>query len=447
MNMPEEFKPPTGEKSSINLPLPDLRADIERIKSQKSQEGETTGRTIPVGFPLIDLTKPPPGYNPYGFSQNSDQEYDEKVRRFLQETTSEPRRSEGGRERSHQASGDRKSRREKRRKSRSRERSSRSSRSSRREKSKEKEERRSKRSRGSSGSQQSKGGEPILIDDDDFTKKLNDHLTGSENQTEPSHSSEQKSHRDKSQEGKSSGGSKDKLEKRKSSSNVFGSEDELNSSREENVRSRVPSGGGMWIPTGQDSIIDGVKEAINKLGGREKTDKHRSQSGSEKKTISTEAKDNYEIKFDKRTGMYIRMPKDAAAGQNGESKGSEDVIEVKSEARGSRTGEKSPTKLPSKRRSKSKSKERKESRRRSRSRSRGRRSRSRNRRRSSKSRDRRKSKSRSRKRSKRSRSRERRRKSRSRERRSRSRSNERSWKERGSYQDAQSSLQQEISGK
>ena len=73
MNMPEEFKPPTEQKSNINLPLPDLREDIERIKSQKSLEGETAGRTIPAGFPLIDLTKPPPGYNPYyqaGFSQS-----------------------------------------------------------------------------------------------------------------------------------------------------------------------------------------------------------------------------------------------------------------------------------------------------------------------------------------------------------------------------------------
>merc|ERR1719436_798636 len=101
-----------------------------------------------------------------------------------------------------------------------------------------------------------------MIDDDDFAKKLNDHLAGSDK------------------------------EKKKSRSNVFGSEDELNSSREENVRSRVPSGGGMWIPTGQDSIVDGVKEAINKLGGREKSDKQRTQSGSEKKTLPTEAKDN-----------------------------------------------------------------------------------------------------------------------------------------------------------
>ena len=449
MNMPEEFNPQTEQKSNINLPLPDLREDIERIKSQKSLEGETGGRTVPAGFPLIDLTKPPPGYNPpgyyqTGFSQSSEQEYDEKVRRFLQETTSEPRRNEGGRERTREESGrkPRRSRsREKRRKSRSRERGSRS----RREKSREKDERRKKSRRSSSG-QQSKADEAILIDDDDFTKKLNDHLTGSEKKKERSHSRGKKSHREKSQERKSS--SKEKSKRK--SSNVFGSEDELNSSREENVRSRVPSGGGMWIPTGQDSIVDGVKEAINKLGGRERSDKQRSQSGSEKKPLSAEetTKENYEIKFDKRTGMYIRMPKDAAAGQNGGSRGSEDIIELESTAI-------TPTKLPSKRRSKSKSKER-SSRRRSGSRSRGRERRSRSRRRRSRSRSRRGRRSRhrsdSRKRSNRTRSRSRSRKRREskgsrRRTKSRSRSNDRSWKDRGSYQAAQSSLQQEISGK
>ena len=59
--------------------------------------------------------------------------------------------------------------------------------------------------------------EAILIDDDDFTKKLNDHLTGSEKKKERSHSRGKKSHREKSQERKSS--SKEKSKRK--SSNVF----------------------------------------------------------------------------------------------------------------------------------------------------------------------------------------------------------------------------------
>ena len=44
----------------------------------------------PPGFPMIDLTKPPPGYHPPVQAapgpSRYEQEYDEKVRRFLHET-------------------------------------------------------------------------------------------------------------------------------------------------------------------------------------------------------------------------------------------------------------------------------------------------------------------------------------------------------------------------
>ena len=435
MNMPEEFQPPTEQKSNMNLPLPDLRQDIERIKSQKSIESGTPGRpepAVPPGFPLIDLTKPPPGYNPYyqgQYSHNSEKEYDEKVRRFLEETASDKRRSEQDSVRDSSRHGRRRSRsrsRGKRRKSgeRSKDRRSRSSR-------REKSESRGKKSRRSGSKSKNKVEEPILIEDDDFTKKLNDHLSGSDRHKEEGSSARKKSHRSKSRERKSDNDkdSKGEKEKRKTSSNVFGSEDELNSSREEEGRTRRPSGGGMWIPTGEDSIVDGVKEAISKLGGQDK----RRRSGNEKKVTDESDNANYEIRFDKRTGMYIRTSKEAS-GRNGEvhpsqniSNKTDDVVET--ESRIIRT-----------RRSRSKSKDR-TSRHRSRSRSRTRRRRSRSRRRRSRSSSRR-HKSRPRSHSRRRRdSRTTRRRSKS-----RSKSDERRWKDRGSYQAAQSSLQDDIKG-
>ena len=60
---------------TMNLPLPDLRQDIERIKSQRSQEessGEKTpAKTVAPGFPMIDLTKPPPGKSHHKLCFNS----------------------------------------------------------------------------------------------------------------------------------------------------------------------------------------------------------------------------------------------------------------------------------------------------------------------------------------------------------------------------------------
>merc|ERR1719474_2300487 len=61
MNMPEEYQP--SSQPAMNLPLPDLRQDIERLKSQRSQEESSSGdkttpaKTVAPGFPMIDLTK------------------------------------------------------------------------------------------------------------------------------------------------------------------------------------------------------------------------------------------------------------------------------------------------------------------------------------------------------------------------------------------------------
>ena len=48
--------------------------------------------------------------------------------------------------------------------------------------------------------------------------------------------------------------------------NVFGSEEEQDEKKRKVPEAKkVPASGGMWIPTGEDSILDGVKEAISKL--------------------------------------------------------------------------------------------------------------------------------------------------------------------------------------
>merc|ERR1719318_571600 len=117
MNMPPGYQPPVVRSQGMNLPgapLPDVRLELERIKSQKAEEEQKTTSLLtedriaspapssspavagaPVtGFPVIDLTQPPPGYPPvhygHGYGHNypayDQQDYDDKVRRFLQET-------------------------------------------------------------------------------------------------------------------------------------------------------------------------------------------------------------------------------------------------------------------------------------------------------------------------------------------------------------------------
>merc|ERR1712098_552196 len=304
MNMPEEHQP--SSQPAMNLPLPDLRQDIERLKSQRSQEESSGDKTTPAktvapGFPMIDLTKPPPGWQPpvMAHAQMNDKEYDEKVRRSLRSSSRHRRRSK----RSRSKSGDRKRRSKSRSKSKTKKDKSRS-------KSKEKEK--------------------ILIEDDDFNKKLKDHLSSSQKRKSKSRSKDRrrsksksrdrKRSRSRSKERKSSRRSRSrehksrrhssrsksrdrKHEKDKEHENKDGEKD-----KEEN-KSKVPSGSGMWIPTGEDSIVDGVKEAINKIEKKE-----RRRSGEDRKSKSddkpTAQNIEYEIKYDKRTGMYTRVPKE-----------------------------------------------------------------------------------------------------------------------------------------
>jgi len=246
--------------------------------------------------------------------------------------------------------------------------------------------------------------------------------------------------------------------------NVFGSEDEQDEKKRKLPEAKkVPASGGMWIPTGEDSILDGVKEAISKLEEKQRYDgrggSSRDKWDPDRKIRMTEeapppSKD-YDVTFDNRTGMYIRVPKQLTMAEkiasskvsqmDREKARDKDVQEV--EERIVRNLSTSPPRLPTKRRSLSK--ERKSERSRSRHRRRSsRRSRSRSRRHSSRSR---RHRSRSRGRRTRSRSRERRSRSKSKDHRrtsrskSRSRSRHRSKKERSSF-DKTNTIQQEISG-
>ena len=471
MNMPEEFQATTPAKLGMNLPLPDLRQDIERIKSQKNETGPgvaeaaaATSHNPPPGFPMIDLTKPPPGYHPPVQAapgpSRYEQEYDEKVRRFLHETahggTSAHKRrsghSRGERSKHRSRSRSRSRRRSKRSRSSSRHRKSRKRSRSKRKRSKSQSKRNRDRSKSKSKSKASevdkhndsheKSGEPILIDDDDFTKKLNDHLSNSEKRKSKSRSRSRgrKSKRSRSRSSRNSpsrsaGDRKaEKTDEPISRKSVF---DRLDSDRETKVDSVVkpPSGGGMWIPTGEDSIIEGVKEAINKVEKKERrrsgdVDSRRNKRVEEQ--VSPEIE--YEIKYDKRTGMYTRVPKEVK--KKAEEPKKDDIIEL--ESRVIRQLPDSPAaKVPTK----SKSSPTRERRRSDRSRSRHRRrSRSRSRRSSSRSRHRHKHRSRSR-------SRRRSRRSRSRSRRSRSRSRSAGWRDREDYKKTQSALlQDQISG-
>jgi len=299
----------------------------------------------------------------------------------------------------------------------------------------------------------SKEKEKILIEDDDFNKKLKDHLSSSQKRKSKSRSKERrrsksrsrdrKRSRSRSKERKSSRRSKSRDHKsRRHSSRSKSRERKHEKDKEREIKdgekdkeenkSKVPSGSGMWIPTGEDSIVDGVKEAINKI---EKKERRRSGEDRKSKSDDKPAAQNieYEIKYDRRTGMYTRVPKEQPKKPENEKK--DEIVEV--ESRTIRKISASPPKVPSKkaspsrdkrsksrdRKSRSRSKHRgRRSRSRHRSRSRRRRSRSRSGRRRSRSRSRHRHRSRSRHRSRRSRSRGRRSRSRSHKRRSRSRS-------------------------
>ena len=182
---------------------------------------------------------------------------------------------------------------------------------------------------------------------------------------------------------------------------------EENSSKKKKTSKR-PSEGGMWVPTGSDSILEGVKEAKTKLAdkatggkrGEEELQRRR------KTELPPPPTPDYVVTFDSRTGMYIRVPKPGTQVEEGGtmaervamakvSKMDEKEVEAEMVERIVRKTDSSPPRMP---KAKSRSRERRRSRsrgrktRRSRSRSRGgRRSRSR-----SRSRGRRRSKSRER---------------------------------------------------
>jgi len=519
MNMPTAAPPGA---------LPDVRLELERIKNQKAQEENKTGSVLtedrlasptpssstsaPVsGFPVIDLTQPPPGYPPVqwhypqpGYDQRYEQDYDAKVRRFLQETgvTEPEKENHNSRSRT----------RSRHRRSRSRDRSRHRDRSRDRDSSKKKKkDRRNSRSK-SSDKKTRRSRDKILLDDDDFARKLNDHLSGSGGDRKKSRSrSRDKSRRSrrsrsrsrnksgdqkripkrsrsksskrkeesKEKEASKTGGwqpvgqsqedgtwtTEDTESRRKSTSakpmaNVFGSEEEQDEKkRKVPTVKKVPASGGMWIPTGEDSILDGVKEAISKL---EEKQRYGGRGGSSRDKWDPDRKirmteeapppsKEYDVTFDSRTGMYIRVPKQLTMAEkiasskltqmDREKAKDKDVQQV--EERIVRNLSSSPPRLPTKRRSLSK--ERKADRSRSRDRRRSGRSRSRSRRHRSRSRrhrSRSRKRSRSRDRRSRSKSKDHRRRSRSK---SRSRSRHRSKKERTSF-DKTNTIQQEISG-
>jgi len=534
MNMPPECQPAMSRSQSMNLPtvvppvaLPDVRLELERIKSQKAQEENKTGYVLseerlaspapnssaapaPVtaGFPVIDLTQPPPGYPPVqwhypqpGYDQRCEQDYDAKVRRFLQETgVTEPDKD---------AHHSRSRTRSRHRRSRSRDRSRHRGRSRDRDSSKKKKKsRRGSRSR-SSEKKTRRSREKILLDDDDFARKLNDHLSGSGGDKNKSRSgSKDKSRRSRRSRSRSRNKSGDQKRSRRSRSNsskrkekskekevsktggwqpvgesqaegrwtaddtesrrkstsakpmvnVFGSEEEQEEKKRKVPEAKkVPASGGMWIPTGEDSILDGVKEAISKL---EEKQRYGGRGGSSRDKWDPDRKirmteeapppsKEYDVTFDSRTGMYIRVPKQLTMAEkiasnkvtqmDREKAKDKEVQEV--EERIVRNLSSSPPRLPTKRRSLSK--ERRSERSRSRDRRRSGRSRSRSRRHRSRSRrhrSRSRRRSRSRDRRTRSRSKEHRRRSRS-----KSRSRHRSKKERTSF-DKTNTIQQEISG-
>jgi len=480
MNMPEEFQKSAPSQLAMNLPLPDLRHDIERLKSQKSEDGEeaqTPGlKPVPPGFPMIDLTKPPPGYLPPAPSH--EQEYDEKVRRFLEETaqggarssSSQKRRSGQSSRREHRTS---RSRRRSSRRSRS---SSRHRKGSRRRRSREIRKSRGSKSRSKSRDKEKKqlkeqnenneSSEKILIEDDDFTKKLNDHLSSSKKHRSKSRSKEKKSrNRSKDRKYKRNSRSRSKEKKNKSRST---SKERKRSESKENFQTLIQSpikdtqakksvfdrldcvptpnkdvknthqgkllpASGMWIPTGEDSIIEGVKEAIHKVEKKErrrsgedniKTNRHSGES-----SINVE----FEIKYDGRTGMYTRVPK-----KNSNS-ARDDIVEL--ESRIIRKLPDSPAaKVLEKKSRRSKSRDRRRS---GRSRSQRDKSGSRSRRKRSRSHHRQRSRSKSRRKSRKSRSREKKRShSRSRRRRSMSRTKSPGWKDRSDYKETQAKLHQ-----
>merc|ERR1712032_1418116 len=141
--------PPTDPQA-----LPDLRDSLD-----KKKEGNSSSLAgAPDGFPMIDLTKPPPGYPPIqpAYTQH-DKEYDDKVARFLQETAGA---SKDRRRRVSSRSGDGRRRSRSRRRSKSRERSSKLSRRGRKSRSRERSKEKKSRTREKSKERKSRSRGP-----------------------------------------------------------------------------------------------------------------------------------------------------------------------------------------------------------------------------------------------------------------------------------------------
>ena len=308
--------------------------------------------------------------------------------------------------------------------------------------------------------------EKILIEDDDFTKKLNEHLSSSKKNRSKSRSKGRKSRsrskerkskrksrsRSREKKKKSRSRSKDRRKRSKSKESlkaiiqspkkdtetkksVFDRLDGGPSKDAKNIQQSKPlSGSGMWIPTGEDSIIEGVKEAINKV---EKKERRRSgeDDGKSRRRSGDSKNVEFEIKYDGRTGMYTRVPKETPNSTK------DDIVELESriirklpDSPATKAPERREHSSPSKsRRSKSRDRmrsgrSRSKPRHRSRSRSRRRRSRSRHHRQRSRSKSRRREKRRSH--------------SRGGRRRSRSRTKSPGWKDRSDYKETQAKLHQ-----
>ena len=412
--------------------LPDLRQSIDKLRS--GGPGEAAAAFVP----LIDLTVPPPGYLAAAAAADRarDQEYDSRVAEFLEKTAAggsakKVRKSSGrsgrsrsrskGRSRRRSKSKERSSRRSRskgsssskggsgsKKKDKSTEKSSKRSRSPKsktREKKSRSRERKSKsksRERKTSSSKKKdnaemkevrrsvssdvvlrREGKEVLLDDDDFVKRLDEQLSQGERKggwTEVTGAPAAVEERARARA-------------RPTVVNVFSDDDEKEEKKSKKVKR--PSGGGMWLPTGEDSIIEGVKEAKHRLLSKEEK---RRRAGEEEAKVPPPPE--YTVTFDTRTGMYLRVPKVQVGtmaervAQTKVPKMDEKEVEAEMVERVVRKLESTPPRLPKKKsKSRSRSRRRSGEKRRSRSRSRSRRRRSRSR---SRSRGKRRSRSRSR---------------------------------------------------
>merc|ERR1719361_2825104 len=163
-------------------------------------------------------------------------------------------------------------------------------------------------------------------------------------------------------------------EKPSQSTNVFSSEDEMEESAKKK-RSKRPSEGGMWVPTGSDSILEGVKEAKTKLADKATVGKREEEHRRRKTELPPPPAPDYVVTFDSRTGMYIRVPKPGTQVEEGTMaekvamakvpKMDEKEVEAEMVERIVRKTDSSPPRMP---RAKSRSRERRRSRSRSKSR-------------------------------------------------------------------------------